>query len=177
MASGTPADAHAACDAAAGAQKSWAAAAPRHRSEVLRACWQTLVEHTDELAELITREHGKPLADSRAEVAYAAEFFRWNAEEAVRIHGSIGMAPSGSNRIIVRHPPVGVVVMVTPWNFPAAMMTRKVAPALAAGNAVVVKPAPETPLTALRIGSLLHEAGVPRRSGEHRPDADARSLV
>ena len=128
---------------------------------MLRNCWQVLVDHTTELAELITREHGKPLADSTGEVAYAAEFFRWNAEEAVRIHGSLGIAPSGANRIIVRHPPVGVVLMVTPWNFPAAMITRKVAPALAAGNAVVIKPPKETPLTALRIGSLLEEAGVP----------------
>ena len=110
--------------------------APRERSEILRACWQTLVDHTDELATLITTEHGKPLADARAEVAYSAEFFRWNAEEAVRIHGSLGRAPSGANRIIVHHPPVGVVVIVTPWNFPAAMITRKLAPALAAGNAV-----------------------------------------
>ena len=110
---------------------------------------------------LITTEHGKPLADARAEVAYSAEFFRWNAEEAVRIHGSLGTAPSGANRIIVHHPPVGVVVIVTPWNFPAAMITRKLAPALAAGNAVVIKPPALTPLTALRIGELLHGAGVP----------------
>jgi succinate-semialdehyde dehydrogenase/glutarate-semialdehyde dehydrogenase len=161
VAAGTVADAAAACDAAAVAQKSWAAAPPRARSEVLRSCWQALVEHTDELADLITREHGKPLADSRGEIGYAAEFFRWNAEEAVRIRGSIGTAPAGGNKIIVRHPPVGVVVIVTPWNFPAAMITRKLAPALAAGNAVVIKPPRETPLTALRIGELLGEAGVP----------------
>lgn len=161
VAAGTPADAVAACDAAAIAQKSWAATAPRIRSEVLRNCWQLMIEHADELAELITREQGKPLADATGEIAYAAEFFRWNAEEAVRIHGSLGVAPSGNNRIIVRHPPVGVVVMVTPWNFPAAMITRKVAPALGAGNAVVIKPPKETPLTALRVASLLEEAGVP----------------
>jgi succinate-semialdehyde dehydrogenase/glutarate-semialdehyde dehydrogenase len=161
VAAGAATDAVAACDAAAGAQKGWAAAAPRVRSEVLRACWQALVEHTDELANLITSEHGKPLADARGEVTYAAEFFRWNAEEAVRIHGSIGTAPAGNNKIIVHHPPVGVVIIVTPWNFPAAMITRKLAPALAAGNAVVIKPPRETPLTALRIGELLGEAGVP----------------
>ena len=161
VAAGAAADAVAACDAAAAAQKGWAAAAPRVRAEVLRACWQALVEHTDELAELITREHGKPLADARGEITYAAEFFRWNSEEAVRIRGSIGTAPAGNNKIIVHHPPVGVVVIVTPWNFPAAMITRKVAPALAAGNAVVIKPPRETPLTALRIGELLGEAGVP----------------
>ncbi|MEM7141591.1 MAG: NAD-dependent succinate-semialdehyde dehydrogenase [Actinomycetota bacterium] len=161
VASGTPADATAAVDAAAVAQASWSAIAPRDRAEVLVACWEALVAHTDELAELITREHGKPLADARGEVAYSAEFFRWNAEEAVRIEGSFAMAPSGANRILVRHPPVGVVVVVTPWNFPAAMIARKVAPALAAGNAVVIKPAPDTPLTALRVAELLHEAGVP----------------
>ncbi len=161
IAVGTPADATAACEAAAAAQPGWAATAPRVRSEILRDCWRILVDHVDELGELITREHGKPLADSKGEVAYSAEFFRWNAEETVRLHGSLGLAPSGANRIIVRHPPVGVVVMITPWNFPGAMITRKMAPALGAGNAVVIKPASETPLTALRIGELLEEAGVP----------------
>ncbi len=161
IAAGTPADATAACDAAAQAQAMWAATAPRQRAEVLRKVWQLMIDHTEELAELITLEHGKPLVDSRGEVAYAAEFFRWNSEEAVRIHGSIGMAPSGLNRMIVHHVPIGVVVIVTPWNFPAAMITRKLAPALAAGNAAVIKPAKETPLTALRIGELMVEAGVP----------------
>jgi len=161
VAGATPADAVAAVDAADAAQRSWAATAPRVRSEVLRACWQILIDHTDELARLITAEHGKPLADAAGEVAYAAEFFRWNAEEAVRIEGSISTAPSGAHRIIVHHPPVGVVVMVTPWNFPAAMITRKVAPALAAGNAAVIKPPRETPLTALRIAELLETAGLP----------------
>ncbi len=161
VAAGTPADAAAAVDAADRAQKAWATVAPRERAEVLRSCWQILCDHADELAELITREHGKPLADARGEIAYAAEFFRWNSEEAVRIRGSIGTAPAGAGKIIVRHPPVGVVVMVTPWNFPAAMITRKVAPALAAGNAVVIKPPKEAPLTALRVADLLQEAGVP----------------
>ena len=161
VAAGTPADATAAVDVADRAQRDWARVAPRDRAEILRSCWSTLVGHCEELAELITREHGKPLADARAEVAYAAEFFRWNSEEAVRIRGSMSTAPAGANKIIVRHPPVGVVVMVTPWNFPAAMITRKVAPALAAGNAVVIKPPQETPLTALRVADLLQEAGVP----------------
>jgi len=161
VAAGSPEDATAACEAAATAQHGWAATAPRQRAEILRGCWQKLVDHTDELARLITLEHGKPLADARGEVAYAAEFFRWNSEEAVRIHGSLGVAPAGANRIIVRHPPVGVVVIVTPWNFPAAMITRKLAPALAAGNTAVIKPPREAPLTALRIGELLVEAGVP----------------
>ena len=161
VASGTPDDAVAACQAAAEAQRSWAATAPRARAEVLRNCWSTLIDHQDELADLIVREQGKPLSDARGEITYAAEFFRWNSEEAVRIRGSLGTAPSGSNRILVRHPPVGVVVIVTPWNFPAAMITRKLAPALAAGNAAVIKPPAETPLTALRVAQLLAEAGVP----------------
>ena len=161
VAAGTPVDAVAACDAAAAAQPGWAAAPPRARAETLRACYEILVAHSGELAELITREHGKPTADALAEVAYSAEFFRWNAEEAVRVHGTVSTAPSGDKRVITRHPPVGVVAMITPWNFPAAMITRKVAPALAAGNAVVIKPARDTPLTALRVAGLLEEAGVP----------------
>ena len=161
VSAGGPAEAVAACDAAAAAQPGWAATAPRVRSEILRDCHRILMEHSDELAALITLEHGKPRADAVGEVAYAAEFFRWNAEETVRIHGSISTAPSGDKRIITRHPPVGVVVMITPWNFPAAMITRKLAPALGAGNAVVIKPPREAPLTALRIGELLAEAGVP----------------
>ncbi|MEZ5246164.1 MAG: NAD-dependent succinate-semialdehyde dehydrogenase [Acidimicrobiales bacterium] len=173
VAAGTPADATAAVDAADRAQRDWARVSPRDRAEILRSCWSTLVAHTTELAELITREHGKPLADARGEVAYAAEFFRWNSEEAVRIRGSLSTAPSGANRIIVRHPPVGVVVMVTPWNFPAAMITRKVAPALAAGNAVVIKPPKETPLTALRVAELLQDAGVPDGVVNVVPTAEA----
>ena len=158
---GRPAEASAAVEAADRAQRSWAATAPRVRAEILRSCWSTLIDHTDELATLITLEHGKPLAGAKGEIAYAAEFFRWNSEEAVRIDGMIKTAPGGSSKIIVHHPPVGVVVMVTPWNFPAAMITRKVAPALAAGNACVIKPPAETPLTALRVAQLLEEAGVP----------------
>jgi succinate-semialdehyde dehydrogenase/glutarate-semialdehyde dehydrogenase len=161
VAAGTASDATAACEAAAAAQEAWASTSPRERGEILRRTWQSMVDHTDELAGLITLEHGKPLADARAEVAYAAEFFRWNSEEAVRIQGTLGVAPSGANRIVVHHPPLGVVVIVTPWNFPAAMITRKLAPALAAGNAAVIKPPRATPLTALRIGELLHEAGLP----------------
>jgi len=161
VASGTPSDVAAAVDAAAAAQGPWAATPPRERAEILRAMWETMMSHQEELASLITTEHGKPLIDSRGEVAYAAEFFRWNSEEAVRLRGSVGLAPSGANQILVHHPPVGVVVMVTPWNFPAAMITRKLAPALAAGNGVVIKPPKETPLTALRIAELLSEVGVP----------------
>ena len=161
VAAGSPADATAAVEAAATAQRGWADTTPRVRAEVLRNCFQILIDHTDELADLITRENGKPRADSVGEVAYAAEFFRWNAEETVRIHGSLYTSPSGDKRILTHHPPMGVVVMVTPWNFPAAMITRKLAPALGAGNGVVIKPPRETPLTALRIGELLEEAGVP----------------
>jgi succinate-semialdehyde dehydrogenase/glutarate-semialdehyde dehydrogenase len=161
VASGSSSDVFDACEAAQVAQVSWAQSAPRERGEVLRRCWATLLDHRDELADLIVSENGKPRADATAEVAYAAEFFRWNAEEAVRVSGSIGTAPGGGNRIIIRHVPVGVVVIVTPWNFPAAMITRKLAPALAAGNGTVIKPAAETPLTALRVASLLSDAGVP----------------
>jgi len=161
VATGTPADASRACDVASIAQRKWAAEPPRVRGEILRGCWQILLDNTEELAGLITAENGKPLADARGEVAYAAEFFRWNSEEAVRLHGSLYTAPSGNNRVIVRHPPVGVVVIVTPWNFPAAMITRKAAPALAAGNAVVIKPPKEAPLTALRVAQLMEEAGLP----------------
>lgn len=161
VAAATTDDATAACEAAHVAQQAWAGVAPREKAEILRRCWELMMEHQDELAELIVTEEGKPLADARGEVAYAAEFFRWNSEEAVRIRGSLSTAPAGANRIIVHHPPVGVVVIVTPWNFPAAMITRKLAPALAAGNGVVIKPPSETPLTALRIAELLTEAGVP----------------
>ncbi len=175
VADGTASDATAACDAAALAQPGWAGTAPRERAEVLRRAWQLLMENQDELAELIVSENGKPLADAKGEVSYAAEFFRWNSEEAVRIHGSIGTAPAGTNRIIVHHPPVGVVVIITPWNFPAAMITRKLAPALAAGNAVVIKPPAETPLTALRVADLLAEAGVPDGVVNVVPTTDSKA--
>ncbi len=175
VSSGEPSDAVKACDVADLAQKLWAQTAPRERAEILRRCWEVLLKHRDELAELIVSEQGKSMADAKGEVTYAAEFFRWNSEEAVRIHGSIGVSPSGANRMIVRHPPVGVVVIVTPWNFPAAMITRKLAPALAAGNAVVIKPPKETPLTALRIADLLSGAGVPAGLVNVVPTNDARA--
>jgi succinate-semialdehyde dehydrogenase/glutarate-semialdehyde dehydrogenase len=161
VASGTPADARDAVAAAEQAASSWAATAPRERGEVLRRAYELMTARADEIAELIVRENGKALPDARGEVAYAAEFFRWYAEEAVRIDGSLLTAPSGGNRILVLRQPIGVAVLVTPWNFPAAMATRKIAPALAAGCTVVLKPASETPLTALVIGALLTEAGVP----------------
>jgi succinate-semialdehyde dehydrogenase/glutarate-semialdehyde dehydrogenase len=139
----------------------WAATAPRKRSEILRRCFELMIERKDMLAELISLENGKALNDARGEVAYAAEFFRWFSEEAVRLNGDISIAPSGANRIIVEHQPIGVAVLVTPWNFPAAMATRKIAPALAAGCTVVLKPATETPLTAYALAKLYQEAGVP----------------
>jgi succinate-semialdehyde dehydrogenase/glutarate-semialdehyde dehydrogenase len=154
-------DALAAVDAAAAAGPGWAATAPRARAEILRRAWELMTERAEELALLITRENGKALPDARGEVAYAAEFFRWYAEEAVRAVGGVQTAPSGANRILVLRQPVGVCVLVTPWNFPAAMATRKIGPALAAGCTVVLKPASDTPLTALAVAAVLEEAGVP----------------
>lgn len=139
----------------------WAATAPRVRSEILRRCFELMTARSAELAELISTENGKSLTDAKGEVAYAAEFFRWFAEEAVRLNGELYTAPSGANRILVVHQPIGVSVLVTPWNFPAAMATRKIAPALAAGCTCVLKPAAETPLTALLLAEIFEEAGVP----------------
>ena len=150
-----------AVDAAAAAGPAWAATSPRARSEVLRRAYELLVRDTEPLAALVCAENGKSLADARAEVGYAAEFFRWFAEEAVRTDGSWGSSPAGGVRTVVTSRPVGVAALVTPWNFPAAMATRKLAPALAAGCTVVLKPAAETPLTALAVARLLEEAGVP----------------
>src|SRR5690348_416994 len=161
VADATVEDGLAAVDAAAAAQPDWAATPPRERGEVLRRAFTLMTERRDNLAKLIVRENGKALADARGEVTYAAEFFRWYSEEAVRLLGSLQTAPAGTNRIMVMHQPIGVAVLVTPWNFPAAMATRKIGPALAAGNSVILKPASETPLTALAMGDLLAEAGVP----------------
>jgi succinate-semialdehyde dehydrogenase / glutarate-semialdehyde dehydrogenase len=155
------ADAIAAVDAAHEAARSWAATPPRARAELLRAAFEEMTSHAEEYARLISWENGKSLTDARGEVAYAAEFFRWYSEEAVRINGSVGMAPSATNRIVVTHEPVGICVLVTPWNFPAAMATRKIGPALAAGCTVVLKPASETPLTALAMARTLEAVGVP----------------
>jgi succinate-semialdehyde dehydrogenase / glutarate-semialdehyde dehydrogenase len=154
-------DAMSALDAAERAQPAWSERPPRERAEVLRRAFTLMTERREQLAELIVRENGKALTDARSEVAYAAEFFRWYAEEAVRALGTVQTAPSGTNRIVVLRQPVGIAVLVTPWNFPAAMATRKIAPALAAGCAVVLKPASDTPLTALALAALLDEAGVP----------------
>ena len=154
-------DGLAAVDAAAAAFPDWAATPPRQRAEILRRCFDLMTERSEQIAHLISLENGKALADARGEVAYAAEFFRWYAEEAVRIIGDVSVSPSGSNRILVQHPPIGVCVLITPWNFPAAMATRKLAPALAAGCTAVLKPATLTPLTTLAIAQLMIDAGVP----------------
>jgi succinate-semialdehyde dehydrogenase/glutarate-semialdehyde dehydrogenase len=154
-------DARLAVDAASEAFPGWSRTAPRRRSEVLHRAFELMLRDRDELARLISRENGKSLTDAVGEVTYAAEFFRWFAEEAVRPGGDYGEAPAGGARTLVSHRPVGVAALVTPWNFPAAMVTRKVAPALAAGCTAVLKPAAETPLTALAIARLLGEAGLP----------------
>jgi succinate-semialdehyde dehydrogenase/glutarate-semialdehyde dehydrogenase len=161
VASATVEDCLSAVDAAQQAFGAWAATTPRSRGEILRKAFELMVRDGERLAKLITLENGKSLADARAEVAYAAEFFRWNAEEAVRILGQFSRAPSSGARILVNHKPAGVALLVTPWNFPAAMATRKIGPALAAGCTVVVKPATATPLTMLALMPLLEEAGVP----------------
>src|SRR5690242_12873332 len=161
VASATVDDAKAAVDAAAAAQPGWAKKNPRERGEILRKAFELIMRDAERLAKLITIENGKALSDSRGEVAYAAEFFRWNAEEAVRNLGSTSRAPASGARILVQHKPAGVAVLVTPWNFPAAMATRKIGPALAAGCTVILKPASETPLTMLALMPLLEQAGLP----------------
>ncbi|MEU7588285.1 NAD-dependent succinate-semialdehyde dehydrogenase [Micromonospora sp. NPDC049230] len=161
VADGDVQDALAAVDAAAAAAPGWAATGPRERAEILRRAFELMIARSDALSELISRENGRALPDARGEIGYAAEFFRWHAGEAVRIGGSVSTAPSGANRILVTYQPVGVSVLVTPWNFPVAMATRKIAPALAAGCTMILKPASDTPLTALALAELLTEAGVP----------------
>jgi succinate-semialdehyde dehydrogenase / glutarate-semialdehyde dehydrogenase len=161
VADGTAEDALDAVAAAYQALPAWAATPPRQRAECLRRAFEIMTDRADALARLMVLENGKALRDAKAEALYSAEFFRWYAEEAVRMEGSAAIAPSGANRILVQLQPVGVSVLVTPWNFPAAMATRKIGPALAAGCTVVLKPASETPLTALAVAGILAEAGVP----------------
>lgn len=170
-------DAEAALTAAADAQASWAATPPRERSVVLRRAFELIVDRTEELARIITAEMGKPLADARGEVVYGAEFFRWFSEEAVRISGDHTMTGDGKNRIIVTREPVGPCILVTPWNFPLAMGTRKIGPALAAGCTVVFKPAEQTPLTALALADILVAAGVPDGVVNVVPTTDAPGVV
>jgi succinate-semialdehyde dehydrogenase / glutarate-semialdehyde dehydrogenase len=154
-------DALAALGAAAGVQAEWAAGAPRERGEILRRAYEAIVAQTDELALLMTLEMGKALAESRAEIAYAAEFFRWFSEEAVRVHGRYMVNTTGVGRILTMRRPVGPCVFVTPWNFPTAMGARKIAPAIAAGCTMVVKPAQQTPLSMLALAQILECAGLP----------------
>jgi len=161
VADATAQDALAALAAAAGAQAAWGAHAPRERGEVLRRAYEAIVAQADRLALLMTLEMGKALEESRAEIAYAAEFFRWFAEEAVRVHGRYMVNTTGSGRILTMRQPVGPCVFVTPWNFPMAMGTRKIAPAIAAGCTMVVKPAKQTPLSMLALAKILEEAGLP----------------
>ncbi|MEV5961216.1 NAD-dependent succinate-semialdehyde dehydrogenase [Kribbella sp. NPDC051952] len=161
FAAATEADCLAAVDAAADALAGWSATPPRQRSELLRACFDVLTAEREEFAGIIVAENGKAYADALGEATYAAEFFRWFAEEAVRIGGDFRLSPSGDKTIVVRRDPIGVSVLVTPWNFPAAMATRKIAPALAAGCSVVLKPASQTPLTAAYVVDVLRRVGVP----------------
>lgn len=161
VADASPADAEKAIDAAAGAQKAWAKTPARERGEILRAAFEKITERADDVATLMTLEMGKALAESKAEVKYGAEFFRWFAEEAVRVDGRYTSAPAGNGRILVGKVPVGPVLAITPWNFPLAMGTRKIGPALAAGCTIIVKPASETPLTMLFLAQLFAEVGLP----------------
>src|SRR6202451_2214906 len=161
VADGTAADALDAVDAAQTALPGWAATPPRQRAEILRRAFELMHARTEQFARLMSAENGKSRRDARSEASYAAEFFRWYAEEAVRIEGTLMRAPSGANKILTLHQPIGVSLLVTPWNFPAAMATRKIGPALAAGCSVVLKRAEDTPLTALALAALLSEAGVP----------------
>ncbi|MGB0890223.1 MAG: NAD-dependent succinate-semialdehyde dehydrogenase [Solirubrobacterales bacterium] len=154
-------EALAALDAAAAAQGEWAQTAPRDRGEILRSVFEQMTARLDELALLMTLEMGKPVSESKAEIAYAADFFRWFSEEAVRINGRYSTLTNGVGRLLTMKQPVGPCVFVTPWNFPAAMATRKIGPALAAGCTVIMKPAKETPLSAFAIGEMLVEAGLP----------------
>ena len=177
VADGGSAEATAAVDAAAAAFPSWAATPPRQRSELLRRTFELMIAESESLAALISAENGKSLPDARSEVAYAAEFFRWFAEEAVRPDGGYAESPAGGTRTIVTSRPVGVAALVTPWNVPAAMATRKIGPALAAGCTVVLKPAAETPLTALAIVRIMDRAGVPAGVVNVVPTTDPGTVV
>lgn len=162
VADATPQDGVAALDAAAAVEKEWAATPARERGEILRSVFETITARAEDVATLMTLEMGKVLAESRGEVKYGAEFFRWFAEEAVRIGGRYTPSPAGTGRIVVTKSPVGPCYAVTPWNFPLAMGTRKIGPALAAGCTMLVKPAAETPLTMLLLAKLMADAGLPK---------------
>ncbi|GAA1260147.1 NAD-dependent succinate-semialdehyde dehydrogenase [Pseudonocardia aurantiaca] len=161
VADASPADGMDALAAASAAQQQFAAMAPRERGEILRRAYELMMARIDDLALLMTLEMGKPIAESKGEITYAAEFFRWFAEEAVRIDGGYAVAPNGASRFLVQKQPVGVSLLITPWNFPAAMGTRKIGPAVAAGCAMVLKPAAQTPLSMHALAAILAEAGLP----------------
>jgi len=161
IADASPADGMAALDAAVEAQAGWAAHPPRERGEILRRGYELLTQRREDLAVLMTAEMGKPLAEARTEITYAAEFFRWFAEEAVRIDGGYAVAPNGQGRFLVMRQPVGPSLLITPWNFPMAMGTRKIGPAIAAGCTMVIKPAAQTPLSMLALADILREVGLP----------------
>ena len=159
--------------AAADVGPEWAQHPPRERGEILRRAFEAITERADELALLMTLEMGKTIAESKAEIAYGAEFFRWFAEEAVRIDGRYAVAPNGQGRLLTMKQPVGPCLLITPWNFPLAMGTRKIGPAIAAGCTMVVKPAQQTPLSMLMLAKILEEAGLPER----RAQPDHRLLL
>ena len=177
VASAEIADAQDALDAAAAAAPAWAARTPRDRSNILRRAFELMSARLPEFARLITLENGKARGDAMGEATYAAEFFRWFSEEAVRVEGMIAHAPASGARILVQHKPAGIAVLITPWNYPAAMATRKIAPALAAGCPVILKPASETPLTMLALMPLLEEAGVPKGIVQVLPSRKTGPLV
>ncbi len=154
-------DARAALDAAVAAGPAFATHPPRERGEILRRAFQAIIDNQEELALLMTLEMGKPLTESRAEIAYGAEFLRWFSEQAVRIEGRYGVSPNGQGRLLTMKQPVGPCLLITPWNFPLAMGTRKIGPAIAAGCTMVVKPAQQTPLSMLMLVKILEEAGLP----------------
>src|SRR5947209_11493653 len=155
-------DAKAGLDAAVESGREWAQQPPRERAEILRRAFETIIARADELALLMTLEMGKPIAESKAEITYAAEFLRWFSEQAVRIDGRYAVAPNGQGRLLTMKQPVGPCLLITPWNFPLAMGTRKVGPAIAAGCTMVVKPAQQTPLSMLMLAKILEEAGLPQ---------------
>jgi len=177
VADATPEDGMAALDAAAAAQGSWARTAPRERAEILRRAFESVTARADDFALLMTLEMGKPLAEARGEVTYGAEFLRWFSEEAARVSGRYAIAPDGKARLMVHKRPVGPCLFITPWNFPLAMATRKIAPAIAAGCTMVVKPAALTPLTTLLLTSVLEEAGLPSGVLNVVPTSDAGGVT
>ena len=168
IADGTPDDAKAALDAACAVQDDWAATPPRDRGEILRRAFELMTERADDLGLLMTLEMGKPIAESAGEITYAAEFLRWFSEEAVRIDGRYAINPAGAGRLLTMKQAIGPCLLITPWNFPTAMGTRKIGPAIAAGCTMVVKPAQQTPLSMLALAALLREAGLAGRRPQRR---------